>query len=92
MVSTTSKLLRGLLSRILTRCKTQRPEIHNSEFEIIPVSTGDALAFPWRNVHKQSTSTDITAMNSTQAPMPSITTKFECLPLFEALSDVAFGS
>lgn len=30
-------------------------------------------------------------MNSTQAPMPSIKITFECLPLFEEVSNVAFG-
>ncbi len=31
------------------------------------------------------------AMNSMPVPIPSITIKFECLPLFEALGDLAVG-
>lgn len=57
---------------------------------ILPVSIGGLLVFGL-NVHKQITSTVMMAMKSMPAPIPIIGDKFECLPLFEPLSDVAAG-
>ena len=43
-------------------------------------------------MHKQSTSTDIMAMNSIPVPITIIMIKFECLPPFEVLSGLAVGN
>lgn len=49
------------------------------------------MAFPRWNVQQQSISTDIMPMNSTQALIPSIKIKFECVSLLEPPGDVAVG-
>ena len=57
----------------------------------VPVSKGGASVFSCRNMHRQSTSKKMMAMNSKPAPIPIIRIKFECLPLFEALTDEEVG-
>lgn len=57
----------------------------------VPVSFGDAIVFSSREVHKQSTSKEVKAINNMPAPIPRIRTKFECLPFFETLRGVEVG-
>ena len=56
-----------------------------------PVSTGGAAVFSGPNMHKQTMSNEMMAMNSMPAPIPRMRIRFECLPLFEELSDVEGG-
>ena len=57
----------------------------------LPVFIGDAFVLSWLNMHKQTIRKEMMAIIRMPAPIPRISIKFGCLPLFEVLGEVEAG-